>query len=73
MKEKENLTEETTNEETINEVEVDTTETAPAEENFLDSINELDEELVDLTSEKLDELNKKLPSWSIEPPHKFLK
>lgn len=44
----------------------------PTDTNFLDTFTDSDEELIDLTSEKLDELNKKLPSWSIEPPHSFL-
>ncbi|MCR4699170.1 MAG: hypothetical protein K5762_07385 [Bacilli bacterium] len=41
-------------------------------ENYLDEFVSDDEELVDLTTEKIDELNKKLPTWSIEPPEKFL-
>lgn len=28
---------------------------------------------VSVTNEKLQELNKKLPSWSLEPPYSFLK
>lgn len=43
------------------------------DEQFLDTFTNEEEELIDLTSEKIDELNKKLPSWSIEPPHKFIK
>lgn len=41
---------------------------APVVENFADVENDMD-----LTSDKIDELNKKLPSWSIEPPHNFVK
>lgn len=53
---------------------VELEETQQEETNFLDTFaNDEEEEIVDLTSEKLEELNKKLPSWSIEPPHKFLK
>ncbi len=41
---------------------------APEVENFADVENDMD-----LTSDKIEELNKKLPSWSIEPPHNFVK
>lgn len=30
-------------------------------------------EKVDVSGEKLREMNKKLPSWSLEPPYSFLK
>lgn len=30
-------------------------------------------ESVSVTNERLQELNKKLPSWSLEPPYSFLK
>ncbi|MBQ8142812.1 MAG: hypothetical protein IJ194_06630 [Bacilli bacterium] len=43
------------------------------QENYLDNFTKDDEELVDLTTEKINDLNKKLPSWSIEPPEKFLR
>ncbi len=43
------------------------------EEAFIDSFkDDKDDEVVDLTSDKLSEMNKKLPDWSIEPPHSFL-
>ena len=28
---------------------------------------------VDVSNERLKEMNKKLPSWSLEPPYSFLK
>lgn len=40
-------------------------------EEILDQFTD-EEEIMELTSEKLEEVNKKLPNWSIEPPHKFL-
>ena len=42
------------------------------EEKFIDSFKDDKDEIVDLTSDKLSEMNKKLPEWSIEPPHSFL-
>lgn len=42
------------------------------EEDFIDSFKNDEAEMVDLTSEKLNEINKTLPEWSIEPPHNFL-
>lgn len=42
------------------------------EEKFIDSFKDDKDEIVDLTSDKLNEMNKKLPEWSIEPPHSFL-
>lgn len=59
------------NEKSVNATE-NVTENATETENFLDSFNSDEEEIMDLSTEKLDELNKKLPNWSIEPPHKFL-
>lgn len=32
-----------------------------------------DQSKTDVSSEKLKEMNKKLPSWSLEPPYSFLK
>ncbi len=47
---------------------ITSTEESTVLSNFGDVENEMD-----LTSEKLNELNKKLPLWSLEPPHNFVK
>lgn len=31
------------------------------------------QETLKISDERLDEMNKKLPSWSLEPPYSFLK
>ena len=41
------------------------------DENFIDSF--VAEEEIDPNEEKLKEINKKLPKWSLEPPKGFLK
>lgn len=41
------------------------------DENMIDSF--VQEEEVDPNEEKLKEMNKKLPKWSLEPPQGFLK
>ena len=43
------------------------------EENILDNFEDLAKLETDLSSEKINELNKKLPSWSIVPPKNFVK
>ncbi len=40
-------------------------------ENMIDSF--VQEEEIDPNAEKLKEMNKKLPKWSLEPPQGFLK
>ncbi len=55
--------------------ELETTEstiTSTEESTVLSNFGDVENEM-DLTSEKLNELNKKLPSWSLEPPHNFVK
>lgn len=47
-------------------------ETESINESLLSNFGDVEQEM-DLTSEKLNELNKKLPSWSLEPPHSFIK
>lgn len=42
------------------------------DEDIIDSFKDDEEEIVDLSAEKLNEMNKLLPEWSIEPPHNFL-
>jgi len=49
-----------------------TTEAAQPEDEMLSNFSDVENEM-DLTSEKIEELNKKLPSWSLEPPHNFVK
>ncbi len=41
------------------------------DESLLDSF--VEEEQIDANEEKLKEMNKKLPKWSLEPPSGFLK
>lgn len=43
------------------------------DENMLDSFGNEEQEEMDLTTDKIKELNKKLPAWSLEPPHSFVK
>lgn len=45
--------------------------TPQIDENLIDSF--VQEEEVDPNEEKLKEMNKKLPQWSLEPPQGFLK
>lgn len=55
---------------------ISTTETlAVDDDNLEDNMlsNFEDSEEMDLTSEKIKEINKSLPSWSLEPPHSFIK
>lgn len=49
-----------------------TKEAAIPVDDMLTNLGGVENEM-DLTSEKIQELNKKLPSWSLEPPHSFVK
>lgn len=44
---------------------------AQIDESMIDSF--VQEEELDVNEEKLKEMNKKLPKWSLEPPQSFLK
>lgn len=68
--EKQELTQEVEQEVTQEQVE---TKSQVETENVLDNFDDNDVEEMDLTTEKVKELNKKLPSWSLEPPASFLK
>lgn len=43
------------------------------EEDLLENFTTEDELSVDLTDDSLSDIEKKLPEWSIRPPHSFLK
>ena len=43
---------------------------ARAMENYMSAKSDTSEQVTD---ERLKEMNKKLPSWNLEPPHSFLK
>lgn len=44
---------------------------AGLDENFIDDLAQVDD--VDVNEEKIKEMNKHLPKWSLEPPQGFLK
>ncbi len=67
----EEVVEEVTEDATKEVAEEVTEEVAEIDETLIDSF--VQEEEIDPNEEKLKEMNKKLPKWSLEPPKGFLK